>query len=298
MNKNKKDLCIIAVSYNSDNTAFNFLENLQCKNNINNIQIILVDNSERSDSTPFFKKVSLIDPDILCIKSPNNLGYFGGARLGLERYMSDRQDHPDWVIVCNVDLRFANSDFFDRLNEVSKNNKNIGVLAPTILSERTGRDKNPKILSRPSNFKMHLYRLIFKFFIIQNIYLFLHLVKAKFFKFFAWERILSKGNRTFVNNHNIDNFFDEIYAPHGSCMVFTKLFFLNGGSFDYPCFLFNEEVFVGEATKRLNLKVIHDARLQVIDDEHVSTGVFHSRKIAKYFAESAAFVANNYFTNS
>ena len=87
----------------------------------------------------------------------------------------------------------------------------------------------------------------------------------------------------------------NIYAPHGSFIIFTKFYFLNGGNLKYPCFLFNEEVFVAETVLKLNLKVIYDNQLIVYDNEHVSTGTFRSKIIANYVAISSKYVAEEYF---
>ncbi len=54
----------------------------------------------------------------------------------------------DFVILSNVDLTLE-KNFFNNLLKLSVE-KSIGWIAPRILSEKENRDRNPKILTRPS----------------------------------------------------------------------------------------------------------------------------------------------------
>jgi GT2 family glycosyltransferase len=86
-----------------------------------------------------------------------------------------------------------------------------------------------------------------------------------------------------------------IYAPQGSCLVFSRRYFEQGGSLEYPAFLFGEEIFVAETVLRLGLQVVYDPRLRVWHDEHASTGRLRSRKLARYVGQSAAYLADTFF---
>jgi len=48
------------------------------------------------------------------INSNNNLGYFGGIKFGMEKFMID---DLDYIIICNNDVQILNSDFFSILEE-------------------------------------------------------------------------------------------------------------------------------------------------------------------------------------
>ena len=293
MHSNKK-IFLIGVNYKSDKESIRFIKSLKKASTKINIDIAIVDNTERQDSSEYFNEVYSQHPDILCIKPKSNIGYFGGARLGLEMYMKNKMDYPDLIIVCNVDIYINQYDFFERLIQKDIGN-DVGIIAPSIFSTRLKRDKNPKIINRPSYGKMYFYKLVFKIYVLQTLYLLVYLLKNNFSiflkKMFFFKEII---NRNLRNNEL--HLRENIYAPHGSFIIFTKHYFLKGGTLDFPCFLFNEEIFVAETSRSLKLKVVYENDIIIIDDEHASTGIIRSRKIAKYFSTSTTYVANKYFS--
>ncbi|MBJ13388.1 MAG: hypothetical protein CMG62_10005 [Candidatus Marinimicrobia bacterium] len=280
----KNSICLIIVNYNSDNFALELIKSIKPNTFKQNLKIIIVDNSERKDSTEFFNKIK--HSNAVCIKAPKNLGYFGGARHGFNEYKKLSNNIPEYLIVCNSDVYFKSTEIFEKL--INYNYKSdIGVIAPSIISTQLNADKNPKIINRPTSKTMHFYKVLFRSRIFQNIYIILHFIKYKLLNLL--KKYVSKQNNR--NSKSMKN----IYAPHGSFIIFTKFYFLNGGNLKYPCFLFNEEVFVAETVLKLNLKVIYDNQLIVYDNEHVSTGIFRSKIIANYVAISSKYVAEEYF---
>tara|TARA_Y100001935_G_scaffold255527_1_gene269182 strand:- start:7476 stop:8336 length:861 start_codon:yes stop_codon:yes gene_type:complete len=283
--KKNNSICIIIVNYESDNYALELIKSINSQNFIENIKIILVDNSERKSSSKLFNKIK--NKNIISLKAPENLGYFGGARLGFKKFKELNDKLPEYLIVCNSDVYFKSKIFFQKLVN-HKYNSNIGVIAPAIISNQLNADKNPKIQKRPSNIKMHLYKILFYSRISQNFYILLHLIKYSLLKLF--KKLMKQKN----SKHEYLS--KKIYAPHGSLIIFTKNYFQNGGSLDYPCFLFNEEVFVAETVRELKMQILYDNELVVYDNEHVSTGIMRSRKIAKYVSISSKYIAEKYFS--
>src|SRR5690606_20168163 len=64
----------------------------------------------------------------------------------------------DFVVVCNVDLIVAD-DFFSALMAYPVASE-TGLIAPSIISDKDGRDLNPKIIRRPSVRKIKFMRYI------------------------------------------------------------------------------------------------------------------------------------------
>jgi hypothetical protein len=85
------------------------------------------------------------------------------------------------------------------------------------------------------------------------------------------------------------------YALHGSFMIFNKTFFQKGGSINYPCVLFGEELFIAEQTLKLNLNMLYEPTLQVEHNEHATTGIFKSKEAVAYLQQSYTFLLNTYF---
>ena len=230
------------------------------------------------------------------MKPERNLGYFGGARLGLDKYLETNAP-PDWVVVSNVDIEFRDEGFFHRL-ERHEYDGHIGIVAPSIWSDRCRRDINPKMTERPSRPRMRFYRYLFANYYLANLYLLAS--RAKMIVDRHAETMLSLFNKSTKVSVDPDSGTGcsevrTIYAPHGSCMVFSRRYFAAGGSLDYPQFLFNEEVFVAETARRLGLRIVYDPRLKVRDYEHASTGIIRAREVAAYAAASAKYVFEEYF---
>jgi len=290
----KTKIALIGVSYNSDPSAIRFIEGLSTLL-LDDVEftIILVDNTERHNSEVFFNQIHAKNKHVICIKAQDNLGYFGGARLGLSTYL-EKNEYPDWLIISNVDIEFRDPKFLQILKACS-NIENIGVIAPAILSIFSQRDINPKIFKRPSKRKMKFYKQIFSNYYLMNCYGLLSAAKFKTSIFLKGKLFRKQIIRDNKGTRYSTEKWSAIYAPHGSCIIFSKVFFLRGGSLNYPQFLFNEEIFVGETTRKLGLKVIYFPKLKVIDEEHISTGIIRSRRIASYVADSAKFVADTFF---
>jgi len=280
---------IIGVNYQTDEHAVAFARSL-ARYSPEDVSVILVDNSERVDPDGFSQQILEANAQIRCLKAPHNLGYFGGADYGLKQYLAN-SELPDWVIVCNVDIEFKDSQFFNTLRELDSS-ESLGVVAPRIWSARWKRDLNAKISQRPTNRRMLFYKVILGNYYLQLAYEILSILKE------GVRAGIREGLALFRRHPEIDKQIKEassIYAPHGSCMIFSRRYFSAGGNFEYSAFLFGEEIFVAETAMRLGLAVSHCPWLWVLDHEHASTGVIRSRRIAGYLKDSTNYLVDHYF---
>ena len=299
--RGQPSVVVIGVNYGTDAMVLRFVRSLVRVSQNFRVTFVLVDNTERADSSELFSNTWAEDPSALCIKSPRNLGYFGGAHFGYGKYLETRQP-PDWVIVSNVDIEFKDDALFARLRDVGKI-RDVGVVAPSIWSSRSRRDLNPRMVVRPSKGKMRSYKLIFRNYYLLNLHQMLAAVKHRVkyvvkYKLMRPARrclALFRSNSALAGNSASNSRVKFIYAPQGSCVIFSKLFFSRGGSLDYPLLLFGEEIYVAETARSLGLRVVYDPRLKVWHDDHSATGLVRSRKIASRLLESAIFMADRYF---
>jgi GT2 family glycosyltransferase len=254
------------------------------------VTLILVDNTERGDPSEFFRQIGEANTNVKCLQAPHNLGYFGGANFGLGQYLAS-SPLPDWVVVCNVDIEFRDSQFFSTLQELDAT-ESLGLVAPRIWSARWKRDLNPKISQRPTKGRMFLYKLIFGNYYLQMAYEILSFLKN------GLRAAIREGLAMFRGHPKIDKQTKDassIYAPHGSCMIFSRRYFRAGGNFEYSVFLFGEEIFVAETAKGLGLAVRYCPWLGVLDNEHASTGIIRSRKVAGYMKDATNYLVEHYF---
>jgi GT2 family glycosyltransferase len=219
------------------------------------------------------------------LRSDENLGYFGGARRGISKYLEEHP-LPDWVIVSNVDLLITDPQFLQKLAAL-KSAPHVGAVAPRIASGLTGRNQNPFMRSRPSAVRMHLYKWLYRSWLALNAH---ELGSAAFHRMRTALRQVTQTTSDLGRDVS-----GKIYAPHGSFVVLSKEYFLAGGSLDFPCFLFGEEIYLAENLRRLGLDVIYEPSLEVVHQEHKSTKLLKSRKLARVVASSAAYCADTYF---
>jgi GT2 family glycosyltransferase len=271
---------LICVKYGSDTETAQYLESLRKLQGQRNLQILVVDNTVGARvSEPATER------NLTVVRSEENLGYFGGARSGLSLYLREHP-LPDWVIVSNVDLMILDSQFLDKLAAM-RGRPRLGMVAPSIRSALTGRDQNPFMRTRPSAARMHLYKWMFRSWLVLNAY---ELATAVFHKLRT-----AASKRPDACASLREDVSETIYAPHGSFLIFSGEYFRAGGNLDFPCFLFGEEVYLAETLRKLGLDVVYEPSLEVIHQEHKSTRLVKSRKLAGAVASSSAYCADTYF---
>jgi len=270
---------LICVKYGAGEETAKYLESLSRLQGQSNLHVLIVDNTVGGlADLP-------IDSSCATLRSDENLGYFGGARWGISRYLEEHP-LPDWVIISNVDLLITDPQFLEKLAAL-KAAPGLGAIAPRISSVLTGRNQNPFMRSRPSAIRMHIYKWLYRSWLALNAH---ELASAVFHRI---RSAVGRSKRT--RTKSSPDVGGKIYAPHGSFLILSKEYFAAGGALDFPCFLFGEEIYLAENLRRLNLDVIYEPSLEVVHQEHKSTKLLKSRKLARFVASSAAFCADTYF---
>lgn len=271
-----KNILIACVNYNNYTLLHNYICSIktsyeECLNNLVQVTLLVIDNSTHK------KEFGLKNENNITtvIHSPTeNLGYIGGIKNAIKSQNIKLSDF-DYFIISNVDLEISKS-FFQRLLGLEVD-KDIGWIAPRIYSLKERKDRNPKILKRPSLNKMRLLTLVYRLPLLYYIY---------------HKLIYQKTKR------NIDNYPQKfIYAGHGSFMVFTNKFLQQNSTFNFPTFLFGEEIYFAELCRISNLKVEYKPEIEIIDIDHSSTSKLNRKKFYKMNYESMKTITNLFFIN-
>jgi GT2 family glycosyltransferase len=279
-NRASQTMLLICVKYGADEETSEYLESVRGLRGQENLRVLVVDNT--IDGRP---PQLLTRDNYATIHAPANLGYFGGARYGLSLYLQHNSP-PDWVAISNVDLVISDREFLTHLAQLSHDPR-IGVVAPSIRSTLTGKDQNPYLRARPTAARMHMYKWLYRSRLILNTY---ELAAAAFHR--AHSASLKLKASSVDEKQNLP---ETIYAPHGSFMILSNNYFARGGDLQFPGFLFGEEIYIAESIRRLGLEVVYEPSLQVLHNEHQSTKLFKSRKVAAYAASSAEYCADTFF---
>lgn len=275
-------ILVICINYHNDHETIRFVKEVLAQQGAFQVYVMVVDNTEPSSKQPLLQTFFHTDERVFIHQAEQNLGYFGGAARGLEQFLKSFE-LPNWIIVCNTDITFSSKNILALL--LSHQENPPAVVAPAILSTYTGVDQNPFMIKRPTRFRMHFYKWLFRSYIFLSFYECLSLVKK-------W---ITKNLKRININVQFRQVPRKIYAPHGSFMAFSKIYFQKGGNLNYGAFLFGEEIFVAESVRQLGLEIVYDPQIKVHHDEHSAVRLITPRVIAKYKAESAAFCADKFF---
>jgi len=268
-----RSVLLVCVNYNSYNELDKYIRSIQ--ETISNsgfkyqMDILISDNSyvKKKINYPNYTNISIKQ-----VFNETNEGYIGGVNSAIKNAMLSPKDY-EFFIISNVDIIIPKY-FFKNLFKLNLSSQ-IGWIAPSIISEKENRDRNPKILTRPSKLKMKITAFMYWMPVI-------HLFYSKF----VYPR-KEQGSHKHFNK--------KIYAGHGSFMLFTNSFSKNNVDLNYQSFLFGEEIFFAELIRLSNLETIYLPELIVHDIDHVSTSKLKRSAYNKMNFQSIKYITKRFF---
>lgn len=249
-------ICFIAISYFGSKDLGPYIDSLISQRD-GRWLLKIVDNSLDPGESERLRQLASCDQRIEVWTSSQNLGYFGAAEWARERIAN--ADFA-WIAVTNTDVVLESNDFVATVHDST--DPTLGVLAPTILGSSSHSDLNPYMYTRPTVARSRLRRLLF-----WNVYL----ARATVVLSHLW-RCVSKRPQ-------IPSCERDIYAAHGSFMIFGRPYFAHQGTFRHTSFLFGEELTVAEFCRTRGIRTVFSPKLRVVHTEHSSTGVLRSRTV-------------------
>jgi len=266
----KMKVLIICVNYNTYEHAKNYLNSIDeaAVNAGLKVTVIISDNSDLIETIePVYHNIELHH-----IITNQNLGYLGAVTYGIRKSGIKVRDFS-YSIISNVDVSLP-VDFF-KILEVKKYSEKVGCIAPSIFSISENKDRNPKLLTRPSKKKLEILRIMYSIPAIFDLYV----------------KFIYKNRKTIkFENETI------IFAPHGSFMIFMNSFADFIQSFSYRTFLFCEENFFGENLRNMKLSVIYDPDLKVTDSDHVNTRNIKRGNYYKWNIDAITNLLEDYYS--
>jgi GT2 family glycosyltransferase len=270
---------LITVNYRGEQSTLELLASLSRLNEFSSLDVVVVDNGSGEENLSQLKAAIALLPNVQLLVSETNRGYFGAAKLAYDRYLAQGYELPDWTIVCNHDVIIDDPEFLLKLH--SEDCQNVGVLAPRVRLADTGADQNPFMLNPPNGwrrFTMRFYSSCYPFGLLWD-----------------WlSRQKSSLRNVFSSGLRPPGLPQQIYAAHGSFLIFSRSYFVAGGVLDDTLFLFGEEIAVAETCRKLGLKIRYAPALQVLHDEHSSVGPGMSRAAYRYHRQSVRHLFSKY----
>jgi len=241
------------------------------------LNLHIYDNSQKTKTQEkaFRKEISVIIDQYSYHSDGNNIGYFGCLPVA----QSLIPKNADVCIFCNPDL-VVDVSFFKSLKNSTK--KSTGMLAPSIIDKSRHIDLNPKYINRLGLQKMKRLKFIYSSIITFTLFNCLAIMVEIF------RAILSAKSHGQEQSMNI-------YAPHGAMFIFFDILFFKTLP-KYPCFLFGEEIFIGEEANCNSVDIFYDPEVRVVDNRHASIKKLDRSIVRKFYYESIDFLIERYYT--
>lgn len=114
---------IISVNFNQPEVTLDFLRSVKLHTTGTDIELILVDNGSAEDHGDAFIRAF---PELIYIRSAQNLGFAGGNNLGIKRATGD------YLLLLNNDTEIT-PDLITVLTFEMESNPQIGLISPLIM---------------------------------------------------------------------------------------------------------------------------------------------------------------------
>lgn len=260
---------ILAVIYKSYDCLPDFLDSINraSKNSDAEVVVAIGDNTD-SD----YQKIEYSFDNISVRVFPyhENLGYLGCALRMLREICPAEQF--DFTAVSNVDIAL-DANFFKLLPCVSE--ENIAWYAPDVFTPSRGTHENPFMQSRPTLKHFRKWMLMYSFPLLYG---------------FAKRLSYMKHSRSGFCNESKD-----IYAGHGSFMLFSWKFIKENISMTFPGFMYAEEIFFAEMIRISGMRVKYCPELKITNVGSVSVTLLGNEWQCKVNKDSLRKLRDMYF---
>ena len=284
----KSKVVVITINYESAESVLAFLADIERAEGFSEIEVIIADNSPEEEPLSSMRQAVSKNTNVGLIDPPSNRGYFGAARFAFDHYLEQGNVLPDWLIVCNHDVRIEDKEFFSKL--LRQDPRTTGVIAPRIRALPGRVDQNPFMRKRPGALRWANLRFVSSNYWVAAIW---DRLSSRNSEFRSW---LAEGQRGSLPDRNEKR--ESIYAAHGSFFIFSRRYFEAGGFLDGNLFLYGEEISVAEICRSLGLPLVYEPSLCVFHKEHQSTGKVLSRFTYECQKTAMQYVRRRYLSGS
>lgn len=240
------------------------IEELDRRNDVFSLDVIIVNNfvNEKLERRDFF-----IDPFIKLevINAEENNGYFGGVEL-VQEWLAEEQGY-DYLIYSNPDLTVSRN-FFESLSRID-NTQSVSVIGPRVVDVRTKINQNPMYVDEPSKSKFYFLKSVFS---NQISFVFYNLLSQ------------AKNYLMAFRSSREPTSAIEIFAPHGSLMIFCSQDFFRRLPKHF-CFLYGEELLVAKESQKQGFSIIYDNSIEVYHQPHTTLNKIPSSRLRGFYLE-------------
>lgn len=220
-------------------------------------RIILVDNNSPNGSGTQLEKIFKDDESIVVLLNDINDGYARGNNIGIT--YARNEFCPRFVAVLNNDIQLQGSSFLQRVNEEFLHST-FATLGPKIVLPSGITENYPFSPMSKKALKRQMVVNIVK----------LTLLHTRLYGVYYALRNRIKGSyHPAQKPEKLSR--QENVVLHGSCIVFSELFFRHLNGFDPRTFMYKEEQLLYWHMYRKHLKSVYNPEIVVLHNEGAST---------------------------
>jgi GT2 family glycosyltransferase len=196
------------------------------------------------------------------VRSPGNLGYFGGLNYGMS---AEAISNARYLVICNNDIQFESS-FCARLVQ-NRYPPNIFAICPDVITA-DGIHQNPHILKRISRFRRLQFDVYFAHFYLSRLLI-----------------LILKTIRPVKESPQQPEKGCELHMGVGACYVLTPEFLKRFDRLEYPFFLYGEEAYLANQIHSAGGLLWFDPNLRAYHSERASFSQLPNRTAYEFARE-------------
>lgn len=263
------DICFVILHYGELDVTKKCVDSIMKLDNTSNFKIVLIDNdTKKSDKER--DKLDLLFKEYECVHVLRMYGNTGFSRANNEGYKYVLENYkPEYIIVCNNDIEFKQSNTIDLIDKVYKET-NFGLMGPDIIRAKDKVHQNPHEVNL-SNRQQIEHSIKMNSFFLKH-YDLLYPILYVYFNY--QDKELKK-----ISDKNLDNHDKRLEGVvlTGSFLVFSKEFFERRKECFYPETQFYcEEQILCYNCKKSGIKIIYDPSVYVYHESEASTRATYS----------------------
>lgn len=253
------------LHYNNIEVTKEAIDYLKRLNNSNDVKIIVVDNCSPNKSGELLREIYCGEKNIHVIINKENSGFAKGNNIA---YTYAKKIGCEIIVVMNSDVFIKEHDFCARLENIVRREKSE-IIAPKIIG--VCGNQNPFRTERLSTRKA-LQMLAYNVFlsVIYEIPGINELVAKKL------------DERKKVEHNNSKRNEEQIWAAHGSCVIYTKEWIENEDFAFVPgTFMYFEEDILAEYVAKKHYRIVYKKEVEVFHMEDASVNASSNNSLQK-----------------
>lgn len=262
-----KTVCFVILHYGDIETTEECIASIMQLHGEQIVRIIVVDNDwAKSAEQRELLKVTFSDNEVVdVLQIQEDVGFSRANNIGFA--YAKEQYQPDFVVVTNNDIVFAQKDFLIRLFACYAQNK-PEVIGPDIISMRTGVHQSP--IDQGERTKQQVNYTI----AMNQINLWLLPVTAGLLekRYFGEENNVPSEEMLLGEIAKQDGMQQMDVVPCGACIIYTKAFLENEEKAFWPETKFYYEEYILHARCRMaGYSISYEPKLKVLHGDGVAT---------------------------